>query len=368
MASALRLDPTRSAMLRHKFMRDVRKRFNGLAAEVWKYVVTDDELALGPEPKGFSITTNARRHRFLSSDAKLAEFNRFINEVSNRRILEKDQTPWTGKYVREAHRKGLTRSYASINIRKIPQAQSPIFRGAKAQFIKDVLQRPEILARVRLLSSRSFEDVKGVTNDMAAKLSRIMAEGIARGDSNDKIGKAIAKEIKISKNRAMRIARTEITRAHAEGQLDGLESMGIEKVKVAVEWRTAGDDRVCEKCQPLEGIVLTIKEARGLLPRHPECRCAFEPVYEDSPTKGQTRSRTRIARAIARSVKAENPKSPTPKKDSTWLGASLKLRFRRPLPVRGQTKAKAARKPAAKKTSKVSGFLSKFRRIEGKKR
>lgn len=36
-------------------------------------------------------------------------------------------------------------------------------------------------------------------------------------------------------------------RAHAEGQLDALEQMGVEEVGVMVEWSTAGDDRVCFK-------------------------------------------------------------------------------------------------------------------------
>jgi SPP1 gp7 family putative phage head morphogenesis protein len=45
-----------------------------------------------------------------------------------------------------------------------------------------------------------------------------------------------------------------------------------------VELVTAGDLRVCPMCQGLNGKVYTIKEARGLIPVHPQCRCAWVPV------------------------------------------------------------------------------------------
>ena len=46
------------------------------------------------------------------------------------------------------------------------------------------------------------------------------------------------------------------------------EALGVEELGVAVEWATAGDEAVCELCEALEGVVLKIEEARGMLPRH----------------------------------------------------------------------------------------------------
>ena len=59
---------------------------------------------------------------------------------------------------------------------------------------------------------------------------------------------------------------------------DAYEEAGIKGVKAKVEWVTAGDDRVCEECAGLEAEVFTLDQARGLIPLHPNCRCAWIPV------------------------------------------------------------------------------------------
>jgi hypothetical protein len=43
---------------------------------------------------------------------------------------------------------------------------------------------------------------------------------------------------------------------------------------------TAGDDRVCDECDSLEGLTFTIEEARRLIPVHPNCRCVFVPTND----------------------------------------------------------------------------------------
>jgi len=37
---------------------------------------------------------------------------------------------------------------------------------------------------------------------------------------------------------------------------------------------------VCSECSDLEGNVYTIKEAHGMIPLHPNCRCAWKPHIE----------------------------------------------------------------------------------------
>ena len=94
----------------------------------------------------------------------------------------------------------------------------------------------------------------------------------------------------INRRRATRLARTEIVHTYAEGSLDSYERLGVEEVGVLAEWSTAGDDRVCPQCSSLEGQILTIKEARGLIPLHPNCRCAWIPYLDDlrRPGTGKT--------------------------------------------------------------------------------
>lgn len=47
---------------------------------------------------------------------------------------------------------------------------------------------------------------------------------------------------------------------------------------------TAGDDKVCQRCQDIEeDNPYTIDEARSLIPAHPDCRCAFVPLDDGVP-------------------------------------------------------------------------------------
>jgi len=109
----------------------------------------------------------------------------------------------------------------------------------------------------------------------------------------------------------------------------------------------------CELCAPLEGIVLKVSEARGMLPRHPNCRCCFIPANVgehkggttettwagpeqglSSPgtlptgkTTGQVWSKDKAAGRLLDSIKAEHPKlsAKAARTASRWRGADLKI-------------------------------------------
>jgi hypothetical protein len=66
--------------------------------------------------------------------------------------------------------------------------------------------------------------------------------------------------------------------AHAEASLNAYEEAGIQGVEVEAEFTTAGDGLVCELCQAYAGTTRPISESRGLIPLHPNCRCAFLPL------------------------------------------------------------------------------------------
>ena len=118
------------------------------------------------------------------------------------------------------------------------------------------------------------------------------------------------------------IARTEVIAAHAEGQLDAYSVLGVKQVKVQAEWLTAGDDLVCPLCADLDGEVMSIDEARGLIPRHPLCRCAWKPVTDKKSDAD------RIQKSIRSSILKERKKGTSLKEAvsrSTWVGKT-KLR------------------------------------------
>ena len=73
------------------------------------------------------------------------------------------------------------------------------------------------------------------------------------------------------------LARTEIIRSHSEGTLNMFELAGIEEVELQAEFLTAGDERVCPICDSMAGKIYELKDAHGVIPVHPNCRCTWLP-------------------------------------------------------------------------------------------
>lgn len=159
---------------------------------------------------------------------------------------------------------------------------TPQYRGAGGKFVTE---------RVKLLAARLEAELKGATLAMAQKIARELADGLDRGKGPNAIAAAIRGAVDgIGKARALLIAETEVTRFHAEGQLDAMEAMGVEGVTASVEWTTRAG--ACPLCKRLEGKVMKPAEARGLIPKHPRCRCSWSAVKKKVPP-----SRRRVRKA-----------------------------------------------------------------------
>jgi SPP1 gp7 family putative phage head morphogenesis protein len=168
------------------------------------------------------------------------------------------------------------------------------YEGGRQQFLKSAFNAPEVRSKLELLYTRTYEELKGVGGAMSQQLSRELTNGLTQGWNPAKIARKLNNRVDtLTRTRANVIARTEIINAHAEGQLDTYERAGMEKVKVQAEWSTAGDDRVCPVCASLDGVVMPVREARGLLPRHPNCRCSWLPAVPDRKEQGQMWSKKR---------------------------------------------------------------------------
>lgn len=289
-----------------------------------------------------SITANTR-WKFNTTQDQVDQFRQWLsNEIDNEILSDPETTEddWWDEYVQEGYKKGAGRAFDDEN--KIAKALkggavSDFYLGTRAQFLQSTFANPQSIDKLKLLSGRVFTDLKGVTDAMATVITRTLTDGLAQGKNPREIGRLLAKAVDgIGKNRAQTIARTEIIRTHAEGQLDALEAMGVEEIGVAVEWATAGDTRVCPLCSALNGITLKVKEAHGLLPRHPNCRCAFIPanVGETKATDPQQKkSAAAIERAVDKSISLEGKEDEEledKRADSKWAGADLKVEPVRP--------------------------------------
>lgn len=275
-----RFDPTRTTLLRRAFLREMRKRFLGVSKQIRKFLVEDDELGL-VERKSPLILMQ-QQYAFATDPQKLKAFQTWLKQqvdagiliVSGRGILGK---PWTYEYVEAAYKKGVNRAYMDVN--KPALAKSPVwYAGSRAQFIKTALALPQFVSKLELLSLRTYEQLNGITAGMSQQMARIMSTGLASGHSPIKIAREMHQTIAgLSRYRAGMIAQTEIINAHAEGQLDSFQLLGVDKLGILAEFSTAGDDLVCAKCADLEGKEFTVDEARGVIPVHPSCRCCWIP-------------------------------------------------------------------------------------------
>lgn len=288
-------------------------------------------LIIGEDAFGLVVNQD-QRWRFRTDTEKVEEFRGWIESQLKTDVLGDDKLTsddWWQKYVEEGYRKGTGRAFDDTKKPALSadeqKSVSDFYRGTKEEFLRSSFARPESVEKIKLLAGRVLTDLKGVTGYMAQQMVRELTDGLARGENPRTIARRMVKSLGIAKNRALTIARTEIVRAHAEGQLDGLERLGVTEVGVMVEWVTAGDSRVCELCQPLSGVVLKISEARGSIPRHANCRCAWVPANVGESSRGQKRSKSQIDKAIKASTKEEGGKAKT-----RWAGADTKISSKRP--------------------------------------
>lgn len=263
-----RLDPTRTTMVRRSFEADAKRRLRELTKAIREYLESLGNSA---------IRVNAFEYRNKAEKAK--DFTKWLTRQHERGLLEVIQgpafgrSPWSSTYVMSAYQKGLAQAAANMRGSGVEVSN----RWIDAGFF-----RPIHADSISLAFTRQFTDLKGITDAVDSRLSGILAQGMSEGLGVQTIARQMAASIEaIGVNRAKVLARTEVIRAHAESTLNTYEEAGLEGVEVLSEFVTAGDGKVCPKCEALEGKRFTIQQARGVIPVHPNCRCAWLPVVGD---------------------------------------------------------------------------------------
>lgn len=339
--STTRTDPTRTGMLRAKFMRAMDIRFRSLKADIKRLIVDEDAFGLRePIAKPLIIHT---RWKFNTKSEQTEAFRQWLQMQVNEKVLEsvdpnRPTNVWLQQYIEESYRKGQGRAFddAMQRYKEKNQERPDWYAGTREEFLRSSFGRPVSVERVAQLTSRVYSDLKGVTDAMSTVMQRTLMDGMIQGKSPRDVARDLNKSVDgIGIARARTIARTETIRAHADGQLDALKQLGVEEVGVMVEWSTAGDDLVCPLCADLNGIVMKINEAYAIIPRHPNCRCSWIPANVGEPTKDQVRGKPSIERSIEQSLKKEHPKADSAeeaRKLSRWAGADKEIGARRPAP------------------------------------
>jgi SPP1 gp7 family putative phage head morphogenesis protein len=290
-------DPTRTTLLRNAFARDMNKRFTEFTIMVKRSVYNNDCFGLNKVDLGVHQMQPLSKEelKYKTSSEKIALFLLWAQTQIDRGVLNilMFQDPWTNKYVYEAYRRGVIRA-----------RQELIKAGMKIPTIEEmggievVLKNIYHVERLGLLQGKVFTDLKGITDAMSTQISRILTQGFLNGEAPALLARKLVATINGTNmgdlgitdtlgrfipaaRRAEMLARTEIIRAYAESTLQEFRNWGVEGVSAKAEFQTAGDDRVCPKCEHLQGKVYTLDEANGVIPVHPKCRCIWLPWIVD---------------------------------------------------------------------------------------
>lgn len=226
-----RVDPTRTLTLRRRFVADVEARFKAMKKTILKSIVENDAFGLNPNIQALQAAPR-NAFAFPRTDQKIAAFMEWLAEEQRRGVLEVYIRPntirgieqaWTDTYIQSAYARGVMRG------------RSELYRaGYDVQPVADVIggtsfimNQPFHADRVALMYTRTFDDLKSVTDVMNARIRLQLAEdltsGLALGIAEGKNPKTIAREMfrdvesqidKIGITRAKMIARTEVIRAH----------------------------------------------------------------------------------------------------------------------------------------------------------
>lgn len=272
--AAMRSDPTRTKTLRNKYSAEMYKRFRELKGAIRHQLVELD---------GFGLKTNRGRFEFERSGEKVGAFMDWLREEQASGILGVSQgTPisraaensWQNVYIQGAYKSGVV------------QAASMLRKGGATvedRWINGAFMRPIHADRVGVAYTRAFTDLRGITEEMDKQISRELARGLSEGEAPPAIASRINNRVdKVGLSRARVLAQTETINAHAEASLNSYEEAGVEGVEVLAEFATAGDAKVCPECAALEARVAadggwSLERARGVIPVHPRCRCAWLP-------------------------------------------------------------------------------------------
>lgn len=144
---------------------------------------------------------------------------------------------------------------------------------------KPVDKEAVVLAALENLRQYRGEWMGKLTKTVRDFLEKAIADWQVSGDPLSELIKTLSnKETGMfSKERAKRIAVTEVTRLYARGNKLAWEKSGYIREFM---WHTAMDDLVCATCKPRDGKLFPIADMDNLLPAHVNCRCWGTPVVD----------------------------------------------------------------------------------------
>ena len=119
------------------------------------------------------------------------------------------------------------------------------------------------------------------TETLASYVAQDMSKALARGDSYQRIAKALEKRfVDVPQSSLMRLVYTEGTYVSRMAQVEELKREGFDSYTIEV----VHDERACEECEGVSGSTFRFEDMQvgvNFPPLHPYCRCQIAPAVDD---------------------------------------------------------------------------------------
>ena len=197
------------------------------------------------------------------------------------RNMKNDQTVIMKTAIRDSFQNGITGGIGEFSDLGFPHYDN-LSHEDRIKLTGQVMSLTDRSA-LDFLVNYNLQLLGNVTRELADNIKQQISIGIVSGDSIAKISEKIGGIItnpdefrlagktvfKSAQTRVEVITRTETLRAYGQGRNKFYNQIGVKRIV----WVTAGDERTCKQCGPLDGKEFPINEKPAL--PHPQCRCSF---------------------------------------------------------------------------------------------
>jgi len=208
----------------------------------------------------------------MVTEESQAVVERLVRQYENVFDLEQ-MRPLIGNLIQKEYYKGIEQSEVAFNRNFMPDQKA-----------------------VGFMQKYAFDNIKGLHGEMKDKLRKALSEGIMNREDMKQLATRIQDVMKITKERAELISRTESVRAYNAGHYQGAVDSGLTLRKQWSSQPEKDEHNPCPVCAAMDGQTVEMKEqfttpdgkTLYLPPAHPRCKCRA--IYVQASLKADPKS------------------------------------------------------------------------------
>ncbi len=205
-------DPTGQSGNTKRCKADIAKRVRAARPDVLALLAGIPVQVVAANAASYVYELDAMRYQLV-----VDEIQRIIdNALGVSRISGKPPRWFFDAYLQSAYQQGTGQAAANIAV-QVPEV-------AQQLELQQILTSEPYQRRIQLVYARTFNNMRGFSGQAAEDLARVLANGVANGQSPRTIAATMGGVFdEVEGYRALRIARTEINKAYTEARNDQAE-------------------------------------------------------------------------------------------------------------------------------------------------